>query len=201
MRFGFDIVVLDLELNNPNQDNETIIEIGAVKFLRDGGIHPSIFTRVISIEEPLSPYIIELTGITDQEIRNSGVSLAEAMNDMEAWAKTESKNIVLGSWGSDVHYLRQYCKDRGINWPFRGKAIDVKSIAIWLNAMFNLPRKSDGLGSTMGAWELEFDTQYGQRHRALPDAYNTALLMQRFLSAHKDEGDKILKSLSKLGIK
>ena len=198
MRLGYDLIVIDLELNQPS---EKVIEIGAVKFLRDGGIHPSKFQRLILIDEPLDPYIINLTGITELELRNDGIPLAEAMQHFEKWATADSKNLLVASWGGDVPFLRQYCEKHKVPWPFRRKSIDVKSICIWLNAMFDRKYKSDGLGSNLEQWGLGLDETYGKKHRALADAWNTARLMQGWWQHYSEQSDKIKKSLAQLGIK
>jgi len=201
MRLGYDLVILDLELNNPNTGHESIIEIGAVKLLRDGGIHPSMFQRLIKVPEPINPEIVTLCGITDEMIAEEGVPFRQAMEEFKTWATSESKNILLAAWGNDVPYLIQYCKDNSIDFPFRRKSIECKSIVIWLNAMFDRKYKSDGLGSNLDQWRVGMDETYGKKHRALPDSWNTARLLQGIWNHFKEYSENTKKSLAQLGIK
>jgi len=201
MRLGYDLIVLDLEINKPNKPGEKIIEIGAVKFLRDGGIHPTKFQRFIVINEPLEPEITTLTGITDEMLQLDGVPFTEAISHFHKWATAESKNILLAAWGGDVPYLIQYCRDKGVAFPFRRKSIEVKSIVIWLNAMFDRKYKSDGLGSNLDQWQVGEDESYGKKHRALADAWNTARLMQGIWEHYKENSEKVKKALAQLGVK
>lgn len=200
MRFAYDIIVIDIELNAPNTPQEEIIELGAVKFLRQGDIHPIKFSKLILPTNPLSEDIIKLTGITEEEMISNGLPLIEVMQDFEKWAKSESQNIVLAAWGGDVPYLRQYLNQKGITWNFRGKNLDIKSMAVLLNTLYSMPVKSDGLGSIFKSWGMEFDTSLGQRHRALPDALNTALLLNKFMTNHKEQSEQVFKALKKVGI-
>ena len=201
MRLGYDLIVLDMELNHPGVDQETIIEIGAVKFLRDGGIHPVTFSALIYHGRPLQPEIVALTGITDEEIAGKGVLFPEAMREFHTWATSESKNILLAAWGGDVPCLIEHCKKYGTPFPFRRKNIEIKSVGVFLNALHQRKIKSDGLGSMLKGWGLKWNNKYGEHHRALPDAHNTALLLQKWFTFQEEEGQKIVKALGKIGIK
>lgn len=189
MRLPFDILIIDLELNHPNEPDKTeIIELGGIKLLRDGRLGGS-FTALIKPTNPLSHFptyelqdrIIELTGITNEAINTEGISLQDAMSNFTSFAKSGSSNIVLGAWGNDVQFLKGVCKDRGIPYDFRHSFIECKSIAIFVNAMMN-KKPAKGLASHLHGRGMPFDTLYGKQHRALADAYNTALLLKSLIS-------------------
>lgn len=209
MRLPYDIVILDLEANQPS---DKIIEIGAVKFLRDGGIHPDRFSALVQIDEPLGvcnggvivdgknqgKTITELTGITD-EMLASAPSFNEAAEKFEKWAFSGSKNFILAAWGNwDIPCLRNEYNRFSRPYPFRGKAFDIKSMVVWTSCLYSKKWKSDGMGSMLKCWEMSFE---GNQHRALDDAYMTAKLLQKVWQHHEQHGEKIIKNLKQLGIK
>lgn len=197
MRLPYDLIIFDLELNQPSGK---IIEIGAVKLLRDGGIHPSRFSVLVNPGEPIAKEITELTTI-DEQMMELSIQFPVALKQFEDWAKTETKNILLSSWGGgDITCLRDTAKEHRVPYPFRGKTFDAKTIAVWSTIMFGRkpPSGGEGLSSMLHIWDMKFE---GTKHRALDDALNTALLVQRIWK-HKEEYDeRILKALSQLGIK
>jgi len=202
-RLPYDLVVFDLEANQPSSK---IIEIGAVKFMRDGTININKFSQLVKIDEPLgscqtkngATTISELTGITQKMLDTDGVSFPEALAAFKAWAFSESSNILLASWGAwDAPCLRNNCDAHKLQYPFRGKSMDLKNIGIWMNMVTGKKAKADGLGSMMARWDLDF---VGQKHRACDDAYNTARLLQTWWDYYRDQGEQILIALRKLGI-
>jgi len=56
----------DTETSGIKTDCDHIIEIGGVKFTKEGVI--DTYSSLINLKEPLSPFIINLTGITDKEL-------------------------------------------------------------------------------------------------------------------------------------
>lgn len=201
MRFGYDIIVLDLELNDPGGPNEEILEIGAVELSRDVYVSDRKFSRLVKLSRPVSQEISALTGITQEEIDALSCPLSEVIRDFQLWAKDKTSNVVLAGWGNDVSYLRRYCEQRQVPWPFRGKSLDLKSAAIWLAMLFDLRPTSDGLSGIMRAADLQWDDLAGKPHRALPDALNTARLMQNLANRYKSVGKATLTFLSTIGIK
>jgi len=201
MRLGYDLIILDLELNHPGVDQETIIEIGAVKFLRDGGIHPETFSTLINHGGHLQPEIVHLTGITDEEIQDKGGLFPEAMRSFQEWATRETKNVLLAAWGGDVSCLIQHCKKCNYSFPFRRKSIEIKSVMTVFNAFLEKKVFSDGLMSIMNAWGVKWDGRYGAKHRARADAFNTAKLLVALWDFKKEVNEHLKKDLGRLGIK
>lgn len=196
-RLPYDLVVMDMEMNQPSG---RIIEIGAVKLLRDGGIHPSTFRMLVDPEERLDPEIAALTGISQDDLMGAS-SLRAVLPKFAEWAKTETKNILLSSWGSgDIACLRDECRRLGLSYPFRGKSFDAKTIVVWSTIMFGRkpPSGGEGLSSMLRIWDLSFE---GTPHRALDDAKNTALLVQRVWRHKEDQDEKALKALAQLGVR
>lgn len=194
MRLSYDLIIIDVEFNQPSGK---LLELGAVKLLRDGGIHPSSFSRLIQINEPISSYITNLTGIEETAMITAS-PLSEVLSSFQAWVHTDTKNVILCSWGNyDIVKLREAYLESGIKYPFRNKSFDIKSIIVWLGYFFNIKSKSDGLGSMLKAWNINFE---GNKHRARDDAYNTAKLLQTTWRYFDLQKERILKALSNLGI-
>lgn len=199
MRLKYDLVVFDLEANQPSG---RIIEIGAIKLSREGKINTEdTFQAFVNPNEELDPYVRNLCGITPGNLRE-GQQLNEAIAEFYTWAVKESKNIVLCSWGNyDVAELRIQCKEARIDYPFRGKSIDAKSIATWVSAMVKKNIASDGLTTMLNGWNCPFDNMLGNKHRALGDAYNTAKLLQTMWNYYETQASKLKLNLEELGIK
>ena len=69
--------VVDLEMTGGDCWNDLIIEI-AVGIARPG-LSLQSDRVLVKIDRPLPPFIIELTGITDQELATGGISIDEAL--------------------------------------------------------------------------------------------------------------------------
>lgn len=201
-RLPYDLIVLDLEANQPSGE---IIEIGAVKLTRDGGVHPHQFGELVRIKDHLGACdtrggrktITELTGISEQMLKEADYFPGVAAR-FKNWAMSESKNILLASWGNwDIPCLRKDYEKHGLDYPFRGKSIDIKSIGVWVNLVTGHKVKGDGLSTMMKSWGLKFK---GDKHRGKDDAYNTALLLQVWWNFYRDQGEYLLNAAKKLGI-
>lgn len=186
MRLKHDLIVLDLEIN---PSTGSVIEIGAVKLSRTGALQRSGFSRLINPYEPMGTCtvrgkgtisILELIGRTQDEIDN-GTTLNQAMKEFYEWSTDHSKNIVLAGWGGDAYWLRADCIDKGVDFPFRNKSFDIKSMVVFYSSLVGMKFKTDGLRSVMKVWGLKFD---GIQHQAESDAYNTARLLQTCICHH-----------------
>lgn len=72
-------VFLDLETTGLSPDVDEIIEIGAIRFNRDGLYHAT-FSTLVKPEKLIPSRITEITGITQLMINESGIPLAEALS-------------------------------------------------------------------------------------------------------------------------
>ena len=201
MRTGSDYIVIDLEINNPGSDHETIIELGAVKFLRDGGIHPETFTALIKHGGHIQPEIVQLTGITDEEMARDGKVFPTVMAAFERWAHQGGKNVLLAAWGGDVNELHDACKTAGIDFPFRRKNLEIKSVMMIMSAFLGVKTASDGLKTIMKAWQVSWDSAFGAPHRALADAFNTARLLRAVWEAKDNIENRFLNLGLKIGVR
>lgn len=200
MRLPYDLIILDLEFNQPSKK---LIELGAVKLFRDGGItKEDTFSELIQIDEPVSDYIVRLTGIDDKMLKKEGKPFTEVALRFHNWAISKSKNIVLASWGGgDIPALRKAYEDNLMKYPFRGKTFDAKSIAVWMSCMCGkrTNKGGDGLGTLLKAWQIKFE---GNRHRAKDDALMTAILLQTIWKEFEHWNEKTIHYAKKmLGVK
>ncbi|MEX0917660.1 MAG: 3'-5' exonuclease [Candidatus Paceibacterota bacterium] len=95
-----------------------VIQIGAVK-IRDLREVNSFLVYVKPERNPtLSEYIIELTGITQQDIETQGVPYPVAQSEFHAWCGP----LQIGSFGTDAEVLLRNAELTGIPFPFRNDA-------------------------------------------------------------------------------
>lgn len=194
MRLGYDLIVFDLEANQPSGK---IIEIGAVKLTRIGKIEESKFQSFVNPDETINDYIVNLCQLSPNDLNliSTAPSFDEALRKFYEWATKISKNVVLCSWGNyDIAELKQQTK----KFPFRGKSVDAKSIAMWVSLMFGRKIGSESLEGMLKDWNVQ---QVGQKHRALFDAYNTASLLQAIWEFHETMAELVIDNLKGLGIK
>lgn len=163
---------LDLELNNLNNGQvPKIIEVG-IAF--GSPVRPEEITRYnwyLNPQEPISPFITELTGITDEIVQTKSVShetLAEELGSLIQLWECFPNPI---TWGQgDADELKAEFRERNIRFPFFGRRIfDVKTICVF-NQMVQGKSPGGGLRKSMNSYGLNFE---GEPHRAAVDATNT----------------------------
>lgn len=162
-------LALDLELTQPS---EKIIQVGVCV----GSIEQpesEWIKRVwyLDPKEPLSEFITQLTGITDQDIKQYAVSheqLAQELSELIV-AEQVFVNPVVWGGGDSLELLAEF-KTRNIEFKHFGRRwIDTKTFNIFLR-LAEGKSPSGGLKSAMGGFKLHFK---GEAHRADVDAYNT----------------------------
>jgi hypothetical protein len=92
----------------PHDPDPTVVQIGAVKISLTDGL-PIEDTKTIYItpkdrygnNAPLDPFFTELTGITQQDIDDYGVSLEQGFKNLNDF----SDGATLWAWGHDERYL------------------------------------------------------------------------------------------------
>lgn len=165
-------IALDLELNNlKNGEVPRIIEVGVCI---GSPVRPDdLITHNWYLDpgEGISPFIMNLTGITNDVIIEKAVSheaVAEELGDLIETHKCFSNPI---TWGQgDAEELKAEFRERGINFPYFGRRIfDVKTIFVFRQMVYGRTL-SGGLKKAMGSYGLNFQ---GEQHRASVDAENT----------------------------
>jgi inhibitor of KinA sporulation pathway (predicted exonuclease) len=166
---------LDLEFNQPSGN---IVQIGAVVGDLATGQVLSRFSHFVNPNEPLSPYIQELCGITPAVL-----SLSEPLDttyqELLAWLapfKAERQLNPLTWGGGDSDALVRAVGERAQN-PFGRRWLDVKTVYIALQTAKGV-ETSGGLKSSMRKVGLRF---IGRPHDAADDAHNTFLMYCQLL--------------------
>lgn len=163
---------LDLELNNKNDG--TVPKIIQVGISIGSPINPDnikSWSWYIDPQEPITPYITELTGITDEIIKDNAVSHQVVAEEIGSILKEYNVFCNPVTWGQgDAQELKDEFKQNGISFPFFGRRIiDVKTIYVFLE-MVNGRSPSGGLSKSMGRYKIPF---IGKSHRADVDSFNT----------------------------
>lgn len=184
---------LDLELNqNPETKVPKIIEVGLAV---GNPTKPDDFivkNWYVNPQEPLVPFITELTGISEEVIRERSVPLSQVAEEMSEILSDKNLFCNPVTWGQgDANELKQEFKDNGIHFPFFGRRIvDVKTIYVFLEQV-NGRSPSGGLRSSMAKYKIPFQ---GTPHRASVDALNT-LLFYFFLMERQRKLEEVMNNL------
>ena len=172
-------LALDLELNNAEDGSTTnppIIQVGVAIGTFDHYTDNAIITKkwYLNPNEPIYPFITNLTGITDEDILTKSVTHEVLAEELGALIREYKPFINPVTWGGgDSTELKQEFIDRNIAFPFFGRRwIDVKTWYV-LRMIAAGKRPAGGLRSAMGLYKMNFD---GTPHRADDDALNTLRL-------------------------
>lgn len=163
---------LDLELNN--KKDRTIPKIIQVGIAIGSPLRPEdiqSYSWFLDPEDPIEPFITELTGITDDIIQEKSVSHEVVAQEFGELLKVNNVFPNPITWGQgDAEELKNEFRARNIDFPFFGRRIiDVKTIYVFLE-MVNGRSPAGGLSKSMGRYKIPFN---GKSHRADVDAVNT----------------------------
>lgn len=156
-----DYVVVDIETTGKNDAVDQIIEIGAIA-VEDGNVTAK-FSALLKIDVPLPKGIIELTGITDEMLRESGKDAKEALEGLKAFCG-DSELVGHNLASFDMNFLRRAFSRNNLE-MMRNKVTDTLKIS---------RRKLDdcedhGLAGLARYFKIEYDNL----HRALDDCLLT----------------------------
>jgi len=173
-------MALDLEMAQPST---RIIQIGAVIGNIDTGEILDRFSMFINPEEQLSEYIINLTGITQEQVDN-GVTLREAYDQLVEFHKQHKAFFNAIVWGKgDMDKLKKEMHEMygevstANHWPFGRREIDVKTIWVSYRLSRGEPIQG-GLARSMTKVGLKFE---GRKHNAESDAEMTFSMYRAML--------------------
>lgn len=159
-------VSIDLETTGLDAGNDEIIEIGAVKFLN--GIEVDRFNQLVkpSIDE-LPKFIVELTGITDDDLESAPAisSIADEFISFVSDLPVLGQNV-----GFDLSFLRSY---RYFKDHFRVSRILHRTYDTKINARFLAPCLD---GNGLGYLCRKYGIKLIGAHRAVNDAEATGNL-------------------------
>lgn len=173
---------LDLELNNKDDGNvPKIIQVGVAVGSNLDNI--KTYSWYLNPEEPITPFITQLTGITDEIIKTQSVSHNTVAQELGDLIKVNNCFPNPVTWGQgDATELKDEFNQRNIDFPFFGRRIiDVKTFYVF-NQIVNGKSPSGGLRKSMISYGLDF---IGESHRADVDAMNTLRFFFYFLERQK----------------
>jgi inhibitor of KinA sporulation pathway (predicted exonuclease) len=170
---------IDLELEQPKTnsqtpdsllDEEKIIQVGYVIYQ----LEPT-FTIIKTVREfvdigvPISSFIKQLTGITDEDIA-SGTTLEDIYNEMIKDLNQYNFSRGIKQWGGgDMDCLQKELPS--VKWEFGRSGVNIKHV-YQMYAESNGLNPSGGLARSMAKCGLKW--QGKGKHDALIDAVNTA---------------------------
>jgi len=161
-------ISIDLEMSGLNEKEDKIIEIGAIKVVN--GKILDTFSTLVNPECKLSDKIIEITGITQEEVDKAPV-LTEILNNLYSF---------LGDMcllGHSVHSDYKFLKRNFVN---NGMKFDRKGLDTLRMARVALPElESKRLPDLCRYFNIETKS-----HRALEDAKATHELYQIFIEKY-----------------
>lgn len=167
-------VVFDVETTGLSAVYDTIIELAAVK-IRNG----EIIDRFESFANPhhrLSATTINLTGITDDMVRNAP-EVSEVLQKFHDW--TEDSVLVAHNASFDMGFLNVGYKKIGL-----GKAPNPVIDTLELGRFLYPDMKNHRLNTLA----KKFDIELTQHHRAIYDAEATGYLLLRMLKDAAEKG-------------
>lgn len=175
---------LDLELNSKRDG--TISRIIQVGISIGSPVRPNdiqTYSWYLNPEEPITPFITQLTGITDEIIKTQSVSHNTVAQELGDLIKVNNCFPNPVTWGQgDATELKDEFNQRNIDFPFFGRRIiDVKTFYVF-NQIVNGKSPSGGLRKSMISYGLDF---IGESHRADVDAMNTLRFFFYFLERQK----------------
>lgn len=177
-------VVFDIETTGFSALHDRIIEIGAVR-MRNNEIEDR-FSCFINPGIPIPYKIQELTGISDEMVMDAPAIEEQLPRFLEFCGDSV---LVAHNAAFDTGFIRENAGRMGI---LHSPAI-IDTLAFARLLLPNLGRfKLDQVAKSLGI-ELK------NHHRAVDDAYCTALIWQRFVQMLKEKGEHRLDRISRLG--
>lgn len=176
-------VALDLEYNQPSG---TIIQVG-VAIGSASQVQQEFIVRRwdLKVDEPISEFITQLTGITDEDCR-AGVSLVQCAHELGDLLREHNVFVNPVTWGGgdSADLLRTFAQAQAEFPHFGRRWIDVKTWATLLSLARTPAAKIQhgGLSKAMARYKLQF---IGKAHRADVDAFNTLRLFFAILARQR----------------
>ena len=168
-----EFVAFDLETTGLSPREEEITEFGAAIF-RDGEIVDE-FKEFVNPGKPLKPKIVQLTGITDEMLKDAP-PIGEILPRFLEFCG--SRPLVAHNANFDVSFILAACKKCGIHY----EPTYVDTLVLAQTLMPHLPKHK--LNIVADALSLpEFN-----HHRALDDALTVGHMMTRFCSMLEEKG-------------
>lgn len=168
--FAETIILLDTEYTawegsrerrwSGENEHREIVQIAAIKVntqTLEEIENISLFVKPV-INPKLSQYFIDLTGISQKQIDESGLEYTEALWQYSAW----SQNLDTYSFGGDEKVFKENCELRQISFPFTNKFFDIRNNF----QKYGIPAENYNSGTIVEAFGVEIKRN---AHNALND--------------------------------
>ena len=156
--FEEDYVVIDLETTGTEVMNSGITEIGAVKISK--GKITEEFSTLVKPDYPISDRIVEITGITEEMVKDAP-KISAVIPDLMKFI--DGTVLVAHNASFDLSFIKRFASAE--EYDVKNKVIDTLELS---RAVLTTIRKHD-LHTIADHFGIEF-----RHHRALSDAYATA---------------------------
>ncbi|OGW50228.1 MAG: hypothetical protein A2078_03945 [Nitrospirae bacterium GWC2_57_9] len=190
-------VVLDTELTGLDVKKDSIVSIGAVR-MTGGRIHLGrTLDLMVSPETSLTSASVLVHGITPSEVENKP-SICSVLDEFRRFCEG---CVVVGHFVSlDLAFLNRECKrlqERRIDQP----AVDTWRLQTWIQNQTSAAARDfrDAGENDLFSLAKKHNIPVTNAHNALADAFVTAQLFQRFLSALPPLGVSTVKDLLRIG--
>lgn len=173
------VLVIDVEATcwengkPPDGQRPEIIEIGVCMLDVRTGERVGRQSILVKPEQShVSAFCTDLTSLTPAQVAG-GVSFERACRMLQR--KYRARRRVWASYGDfDRRQFERQCHERGITYPFGSTHINVKSLLAIMRGL----RHEVGMKHAMELFDLPME---GRHHRAVDDAWNTALLLSHLI--------------------
>lgn len=173
--------------SGPNDPDPTVVQIGAVKVDLDRNCAIEGTARILiqpkarnGLNCSIGDYLSELTGITDDEINRSGVSLSQALFEFDEF----SEGSDLWSWGKDELILIAIsCFINGIESPISARRFGNCKKLLMSAGMTEDDIANTNSGQLQKHFGLGGESQ--REHDALDDAISIARTLRRLMEDEK----------------
>ena len=153
-----DFVIIDIETTGLSVENDEILEIGAIRIVNGKTVEE--YERLIAVKTEIAQNISELTGITQEQVKENGKPINEALPSFMDFVK--GSEVAGYNVNFDHDFLLAECSRQGIDITkikFTDVMTTVKSKLKGMRS-YNLESVAKRLGITTK-----------QQHRALSDCY------------------------------
>jgi DNA polymerase-3 subunit alpha (Gram-positive type) len=178
---GHELRVIDVETTGLFADGHRIIEVASVRV--DDGVAGEGWSSLVHPERRIPPEATAVHGITPEMVRDAPRASAVAAG---LTAEIGQRPLVFHHARFDVPFLRVLMREGGQR-PLTQPVIDTLGLARGIGARG---------GHSLGKLAHQHGIQRMERHRALPDASTTALLL--IALAERWERDRGIRSLMEL---
>lgn len=172
-----DLIIVDVETTGVCPKKSSVIQIGAVKFSKEGQLHDT-FNVYIKPYKPEWTYNAEkIHKISKSYLDKNGINVKIGIGNFVSWANSISKKFYIGQWscGFDTSMLKSAFEYSRIEYPFSYRAYDIASIVRFYLAM----KGSKPEGLIRCAKSLKIDTKDITQHNAEDDAKLAGMCLKK----------------------